>query len=500
MAGFASCTLLGSRDLVQCTTNEDCGGAVCADGLCQRTSLVTPGDAGQDGALQRCERTSDCAQGEGPKVCRAGACDPLTQFELCPITSPTSTPDLGDDDTLIVASYGDEGENVFSEPATEAIRYAVEQIRTVGGALRPRLVVLHCKKNPRNPSQLGDVSKFLIDHRIPLLFGQFGTKELEELSSDIPKQLALWSTLGNARSLQPAGGDAGDLRWFFVDEIANLAPAFQPVFDRALARRRGDAGTADARVAVVAESPSSEVAALVAALEANLVVNGAPLGDASPLVATFLPSERSEIAAFAPDVAIALGGDAILDSIAAVEQSHRPAWIVGPRTKFNVQSILNQGGDPSFRARFYGVDFGGDPSAYADYYTGKLSKTVNKPFDNLYDATFAVFFASAAALSARGVGRDVTSQDMNDALGVLQPKGDGGTPVRSFASDPSFQVGFQLATSRSPFRLVGTTGAWHFEVARHTRREMGSSIFCFLKGSRDVIYYVPLAEADARCE
>lgn len=515
----AACTLLGSRDVIQCRTDGDCPSIrpVCSESLCVAGNVTTTDAAPDvDAASPACARTEDCDQSQLAQLCVAGTCRRATDT-ACPVLLPADS-SYRQDGAIVVGVYVSDP---FDVVAKRAVELALSEIDTV--LQRPKLVALVCGKGASLDKNTAEAAlTHLAGLQVPLVYGQFESSELGKIVlRAVDQEIAVWSTLANVASL-PATSDSKGLYRFLLADLAGTAGAYQKTLDEALVRAAAfaDAGgpIASPRVALVVNE-TAEARALADALTTpgmGLTVEGQAIathpGFTKLVVqsmfdvpsANYQPTFSQLASSLRPHVVLAIGGDEMVQKIVTGTETNwgaaeRPVWIVSSRSKYNANDLVNLTSRPAFRARFLGVDFSGDKANHDAFVSAAQAKSSPLPvqaFDHLYDATYAVAYAAVAADRDRAQPTDrVAAKDLLRGLEVLAPPDDGAAVVVNGAR--AFATGITAVRQGTKIRLVGTTGPWTFDAAHVTRR-MGASLFCFRPGTSQLSYYVdPSAAGDA---
>lgn len=505
---IASCSLLGSREVVQCHADSDCAHLptrrVCAASLCVAGPTLDAGaDADAEAGRPECTTTDDCAQ-ERPSLCSvSGSCAELTT-ERCPIVLPT-----GQQPTARTVVFG----VYVPDPVNGLMRKAVEQaLAEVRIAIpEPPILAVMCKKD--GTSAKDAVLGHLADLRIPLVVGQFESVELSELAPTVrERRIAVWSTLGNTSQLQDSQL-SGSLYRFFLDELRNLK--FQEALDLAAARvNAADAGAGAIKVAMISgdEPEAVALASELKSADAGLTVNAAPLTFAQDIALSATPNFES--LAFAlrsdadpskrPNVVIGIGGDAIArQMLVSIEKIWggfpRPIYLLSSRSKYNINDLTDPQKlplvpAPSSRKRVLGVDFSGDRAKHQNFLGEALSKQTNlyvASFDHLFDATYAVAFAAIGADAKRADPNvPLTAAELNAGLALVDHTAADVVGIGS----AELTKGASLVRVGTKVHFVGTTGSWAFDAAHVTRR-MGTSLFCFKPGAAELAYYLDATQA-----
>ncbi len=512
----AACTLLGSRDVIQCRTDGDCPSVrpVCSESLCVAGSVSTA-DAGSDAdaTAPACTRTEDCDQSQLATLCVAGTCRPATG-PACPVLLPADS-SYRQDGAIVVGVY-------LSDPLDFVGKRAVElALSDIDAVLqRPKLVALVCGKGTSLDKNTAEGAlTHLAGLQVPLVVGQFETSELGKIVlRAVDQDIAVWSTLSNVSSL-PTTADSKGLYRFFLDELKSTSSAYQKALDEALVRVQtlADAGApiASPKVTMIV-SDTAEAKALADVLTAasgGLSVEGQPIANhpgfeklsVQPIFEAPQTSYQpivTELASTHPNVVIAIGGDEIVQKIIVGTEnqggSERPVWIVSSRAKYNVKDLVNLTMQ-KFRTRLLGVDFSGDKANHDAFLTEAKSKSspfAVYAFDHLYDSMFAVAYAAVAADRDRAQpSARIAAKDLLRGLEMLAPPDDDAAVQVNGAG--AFATGVTTLRQGTKIRYVGTTGPWTFDPAHVTRR-MGTSLFCFGPGSSQLSYYVdPAAAGDA---
>lgn len=515
----AACTLLGSRDVIQCRKDADCPSVrpVCSESLCVAGS-VSSVDSGTDAdaAAPACARTEDCDQSQLPTLCVAGACRAATGT-ACPVLLPADS-SYRQDGAIVVGVY-------VSDPlepvAKRAVELALSEIDTV--LQRPKIVALVCGKGASLDKNTAEATlTHLTALQVPLVVGQFETSELGKIVlRAVDQDIAVWSTLANVASLPTTADSKGHYR-FFLDELKSTASAYQKALDEGLARAQtfADAGApiASPKVAMIV-SDTAEANALANALTAvadGLQVEGQPIAThpgfkklvVPPMFeqpgTSYQPTFSELASTIQPHVVIAIGGDEIVQKIVTGTETNwgaaaRPVWILSSRAKYNGNELVNLTSRPAFRARMLGVDFFGDRTNHAAFVSAAKAKSspfATYAFDHLYDAMYAVAYAGVVADHARAQPTaPIAANDLLAGLEMLAPPEDSGAVLVNGAG--AFSTGVTTLRQGTKIRFVGTTGPWTFDAA-HVTRKMGTSLFCFTPGTSQLSYYVdPAAVGDA---
>jgi hypothetical protein len=518
-AVLTSCSLLGSRDITQCASDDDCKvndsptvgnpRVACVEGLCAprtATSAVDASDAPPD-VVTKCTITKDCPVVPA-SICLNGTCTELVKKDVCTrVATSEQYPNVyREDGALLVGVYG--YSPLSNVALVTSVQAALDDINAAVPKNVLRVSALFCEK--KSKLDQGLAAKNAIGHlaslKVPLIVGQFEASELRELDA---KGLTVWSTLGN----DTASAASDDYR-FLVDELKTTASGFQAAVDLALVRLSNPA--APKVLMVVADQ--TEMGPLADAVAAQLVI---PNGGTLEVLPTKVPSEyeapstdnlevRKAIIAAQPRVIIGIGGDEIAKLLDKIENPGagegiwptgptpppRPMWVVGARLKFAASTLQlarqKLAGNYPLHRRVIGVDFGGN----RDHFLARDIGGDNPgSYDNAYDAMFTVAFA---ALRARNTKKDGPLTGAELAKGfdeILQPPG---APSEVLAIDGAKAVAGAVAGIQSglPVHFIGMTGPWLFPPVggKRTRRgTMGVSYFCFKKGATGFAYYLDAA-------
>jgi hypothetical protein len=506
----AGCTILGSRDIVQCRTTSDCASsplpnAVCSDGLCVSAAATPDVGADSNGEAPACTRTDDCKEKEA--VCVDQRCVKLTDPTLCPFLEPAGVA-YQTKDVTFVGVYANIGQVVNAEPGVGAVRLALKEINDPSVSV----VAVLCSKEAK---RAGDVVKHLASRKVPVVFGQFESSDVGTLSDFAGQNgIALWSTLGNTSQVEKL--DSKGHVAFFLDELASTAPAFQEAFRRAetktnplLDANDQDAGRAEETRVAMFVGAAPEAVALADKLTATsggLTVNGKALAESG--ASTFRRYQLPQAAlteiweTYRPHVIVGVGGDEVMAATKTVEASMgaapRAAYVLSSQSKYNVvdlQTVFS-----ASRDRVIGVDFSGDAAKHQSY-TATLAPNgilrAATSYDILYDATYVAALASLAPRPA-GAG-PLTADDLIHGLDLF--RGADSDPASDIDVGPADKIasGRTLLRAGKHVRFHGVTGAWNFAKDVATRR-METSLFCFQKGGTgDLAYYVDPA-APSPCE
>jgi hypothetical protein len=526
---IASCTLLGSREIRQCETDEQCrvnekpglinARVACIDRLCSPRPLDAGGDvvvdAGPDGAIP-C--TNGCPV-DPPSICVEGKCTTLLS-DACPRLPNSQYRDVYQEDgALLIGVY------VFQPLSAGAeVRSIEAAIQHINDQLPPqtRLAAVFCEK--KSKLSMG-TAQAAVDHlasrKVPLVIGQFEASELQTLET---QGLTVWSTLGNSPA--PALQGRPEYR-FLVDELKKLAPGFGPALTEAVSRAETVHATSplpNLKIRMVV-SDQEEARLLAEALESS----GLPILGGTTDYARVSPQLKSEFETALPDngttqknlvealphVIIAIGGDEVGTLITKVEATMgadvwplgtpRPIWVVTTRTKFNANALAAVPAVPTslLRGRLIGVDFGGDRAKLATLLGALAGVKHAGSQDHLYDAMYAVTFAAMRAQHNRGTPRGAygATELMRGLDEILQePTTPDVVPVSGAFGLGSAVEGVQNGRT---VHFVGTTGPWLFpSSSRVSRRNMGTSYFCFDPAQSGFAYYVDVdaLKNGASCE
>jgi len=217
-AGVAACTLLGSRDVVQCRRTSDCSSsplanAICAQGICVAgepvaeeggldagTDANAPVDAGEDAPpAPSCTRVEDCKASNPPELCVRGRCVALTDpaavhgcRDLYPSGTAFRTPGA-----LVLGIYARIGANPTDEASIAAARLAIEQVNDP----TTRVVALLCKKEEKKPAE---ALEHVASLGLPLLIGAFEVSDIPKVAQlGRDRNVAVWSTLASTSRSTP---------------------------------------------------------------------------------------------------------------------------------------------------------------------------------------------------------------------------------------------------------------------------------------------------------
>ena len=465
-----SCTLLGDRDLVQCQQSSECPTArpQCIDGLC--SAAGTAGDGGAD---------ADAA---------AMAAD------LCPFTYPAdATAALADPNTVRVAAYANLGTTEHVSPEVATIRYALDDLAKV--TTPQQLVVLFCRKDGPGPDRINAVLDHLVALHVPAVFGQLDTSELQTVGAAKGK-IAILSTLGNDVALQPQSSGGSPVDWFLLPELKSLAPAFQKVFDREQAVY---ATAQDSTKVSVVTDGSPDATALADVVDQTIVLGAKKLVDIGERRQRTTVASAQDVVNFVPDVVIAIGGDAIgntlIPVIEASNASRKPAYVLTSRVRYVEGGPFHDAlgvhtSKPSLASRIGGIDYDGSGTRLVAFgvATNAISPYV-LDFDVLFDAVYAVKLASIRARKSAGA-RALTAEDLSEGIRVLAPRADD-TPVILTAdgtAQPDFDGAVARADDGAPFQLSGISGVWNINGVTHSRIETDPSYFCIGHDNRILTY------------
>lgn len=503
-----SCTLLGSRELIQCRTNADCvtspfPNAVCSSGLCAAGSASIdaqpPVDGGEDAAGPACVASSECGIANR---CIAGHCRQLT--ESFDPTSPTAAgcfeilpnnPSIyRNDDAILIGAYVNVGSRIDSEPGARVLSHALDEINSASS--RP-VVAIVCRKDVAPGGRPGRVIDFLSSLKVPLVVGQFNRGDIQAESVHAREaNVAIWSTLSNTKSIRSI--DSSGFVRFFLDDIESVRDGYQAALDLATARITAEAETPKLAVIIGTDQESSDLADEITTGTNRLTLDGTPLSDANYDRLLFKDTPAGRVTGGpkgTPNIVIALGGDEYFSPSSAspllvekVEQSTPVIWIFGPRMRFAMQNLDTAFKTDASRARVLGVEFSGDRGRHATF-VRELTK--NKPdwwngaaYDALYDALYAVAYAGLYQSDGGSPVKVLTAADMNAHLGAFFPDD------FDASTNPVIEVGvgagvFANGSNRMAVgdrvRFMGATGPLEWErvdgrISNH--RTMGTSLFC----------------------
>lgn len=509
--GFAGCTLLGSREIRQCETKEDCKGnetrVFCNQNLCSTIDPDPKPDAKEDGpVVAQC--TTTCP---GFDVCLDGGCVPLAQGP-CPRLAGIGTPfheAFKEPGAVTMGVYVYEPNG--NGPDTAGVEKAIEQINaklvTANDPLR--IAAVFCAK----PTTYGDggvvpaALAHLKSRQIPVLAGQLEIAELEELKKSGTQGIAVMSTLANSPDFQqPAGSAPGadpPMR-FLVDEMARLAPAFGEMMIEAKRRANLIVPPAGAMKIRIAASAGIESQALKKAIEDSGVFSGDDYNadEISKLPEGFIfgisgevPTATEQIRAAKPNIVIVLGGDETVNLISRTESNYvtngegalRPIWVVGPRSKYTYQDLADIvtrfGTGNVLRKRLLGVDFAGNQTKAATM-RSDVDRSFAGAFAHLYDSIHATTLAAKRARRDRGPTAVITGADFVQAFdATLEAPAAGRLTVDS---PLNFSGGVAEVGAGKAIHLTGVTGAWLFPVdTKRGVRRMGASFYCFATNSSE---------------
>lgn len=510
----AACTLLGSRDVVQCKADSDCthpNRRVCSDGLC------VSGDGGTnviDGATDApldtapptpaCQVNADCKEDGPPLVCVNQRCEQVTQNELCPILLPEGdkvSKAYRKDRALLVGFY-------VQSPTSSIWKFAIQKaLEEVNASLTGTFSVsaVLCVKGPkRAPMAAAHLAKL----QAPAFVGQFELSEINaELTGVGP---AIWSTLGHGFAVQARNNATFNNR-FLVDEMESLAIGQGGADSKLLAAVKLAvtrlALPGDAPVVIV--TPNGETSAVAAGERLRVALAGVQ-GVGAVTMKPVEPSyenaatedkygiEADRVILANPAIVVALGGDEMAYVLKQTEaKNFHPMWILGPRSKFNRQTIISSvNTNADLPNRIIGVDFSGTPQLHSAFVASVLPKQLGMGgIDHVYDAIYAVTFAGIAANQTRGdaPGR-ISTRELNTAFDSVLRGSTAYIGPSSFASAAA-----QAATG--PIHYVGTTSDWNFAPGMPPGvRRMGASFYCVRKnevaGQKpvDFAYYLDAAD------
>jgi hypothetical protein len=508
---FVNCTLLTSRDIIQCNASSECPSArpFCSDNLCMATGLNGVDGGGNEasasdtGPARECDATDQCALDHvcGP----SGRCVPLYDAMTCRAVLPRGTW-YRDPGAILIGGYLRDPVN--NSRAKDAIARALGAIHNgIGG--KPRVVAVLCNKGDRKDLETAPKAiDRLIEMGIPVVFGQF---ELDEFGSlDLSKNIAIWSTLGNSLSLQ---APTNRVR-FLLDRLASTASGYQDAINAAIVRATTlNGGTLPSPIIKVVVSNTNDADDLYRALEASSVtVNSSPFSSFPKFViepiftnpsanyGTIATNVRQPL----PNVIVGIGGDEIVTKfLPALEQSWptapRPVYVLSSRSKYNVDTLQLHGGNTAtfwtnFRARIIGVDYAGNQKNLK-FFTEEAGDKVPglASFDHLYDAAYVAAFAAITADKARGASLAMpTPEDMNKAFDALESADDTGTLVYGEGPE-AFESARSTLAGGGKIHFVGSTGPFNFDPRHRTRMQTGASFFCFPDNpiDKDLSHYLP---------
>jgi hypothetical protein len=497
----ASCTLLGSRDVVQCRRDSDCTAPnrpVCQNDLCVARALVDAsiGDGSAEGAAPACTKPEDCPQVGNPQVCVQNTCRDVRSAR-CPNVYPNN--ERVTSDTVLFGYFVD---RVTKSELTNAVETAVTQVRTVFAT--PKVMTVLCKKAAAERATVKDeVVGHLADIGAPVIIGDFESAELRDLAPFVrERKIGIWSTLGNASIVQDAAL-SNDLYRFFVDEPRNLD--YQAALDLAVART----GVARPTVAVIANDALESVELVTKLLDnPGLLLDGAKLaadrfsikGNYDTAGFDYLKTSQA-VTPTTPRIIILIGGQELAVSLLPILHpalSNPREYILPPRSRRDLADLIKLRSD--FRSQMIGVDFGGDPTNHARY-VDKYRSTYAADeyggiYDYLYDTTLVATFAATVALAKQPAPKGpITAEQLRDALKAID-SADVGAPL--------FQVGdselinaFGPLSRGSPIRYTGATGPLTFNPAGNGRT-MTTAFYCFKPpgAGTNLVYYVPFDDVN----
>ncbi len=536
-----SCTLLGSRELVQCRSNGDCAvssiaNAVCSNGLCTGSS-PNVGDGSSDpdsgGPVAPCV-SRECGNSSR---CVAGRCERLIEtfsdptaagcFDILPNVPET----YWAEDATVIGVYVGVGANVTDQPGVRVLSFALDEINSKSFD-RP-LVAIVCRKDLAKPKE---VIQYLAARGAPLVVGQFEARDIQDISALArEKNIAVWSTLANTKSIQTI--DSGGFVRFFLDDIESIGAGFQAALDLAALRVRArDPGAPEPppnielAVVIGTDAESKDLATEITETH-KLTINGAPLDATAgngkylrvqlPAPPSAIPPQTQIVIALAGDEIFSTGGATPL-FVRNVETGFganpRPIWIFGPRPRANM-NILTQLFQFGARARVLGVDFSGDRARHSAF-VRELTKVrtdvlqyQGASFDALYDALYVAAYAGLHQPGGVAPPRPLTAADFNRHLGAFFPSDLGGsaTPGLDVGVAPQiFETGRNLMAGGETVRFQGATGVLEWERTptneQGNTRRMGTSMYCMrpqAAGQPPLLVYVDpdtVADAGGGCQ
>lgn len=518
-----SCTLLGDREIKQCSSDADC--TFARRPICSPDFLCTAGErdaGGVDAAdVGGCKSHLECAIGE---ACIEGGCRVIgDQTAPCGnFPSDKSRYLYREPNAIIVGIYlfaASGGVEVVA--ADRALNEINDALETRGA--RFRLGGIYCKKDDRlKAGSAASAAKMIAKFGARVMIGQFEASELA--SADFRKavvdsKITVMSTLGNITEVQEPTSTK-DVRYrLFADQLQALIGTTN-AFDAAMteARRRAEfinvinAGDPlRLRFLVTAGNSTTEARFLHDKLvQSPVIKTGAWQLASGPIEvkATFEESASRPTGPAAaaaglqgetPHIIVALGGDEIAETMESAEATwsgKRPVWVVGPRTKYNGGSLTRLLARQRFNERVIGVDFNGDRMKSAAF-SVKTSNPDARAFDILYDGLYALALGLVRTDRIKNGALLSTFSDADVLQGfdeVMQPNG-------ALTDIPDgFGGAIDAVRLGGLVKMSGVSGEWIFppppnaDAKRGARQATGYSYFCFRGTEKSTTQYL---EADA---
>lgn len=521
----ASCTLLGDREIHQCSTDAECPSQRCdvANSLC--LAIVPQPEAGLpdvapvEGGVDAggCTSHAQCAKGE---ACFDGKCTAVGNA-----TSPCSSLPAKEQKEIYqnpkavlvgVYFFGGTG-----GPEAGAADLALTKINAELATRNDpvRIGAFYCGKSERldNAGSARAAVEALRKLGARAMIGQL---DASELTNDKFREavkatgLAVFSTLGNLSSLQEPTPD--DVRYrFIVDQLQSQIGATNPYNDAILEAEarmtRIKLGVRPSPMVVrflVAKGPDGVATPEAKALYEKAVASPALAGDfdvgqvlvesafdkIDPTPDTAAPAA---IESTKPHIVIAIGGDEVKRVITSVETNQnfgateRPVWVVGPRQKI-INFSVSQFNALSFTRRFIGVDFDGDSAKSVALASAAVVASTHT-FDALYDGMFGLTFGIVRAhqTKAGATPANLTGPEILKGFDeALQPAG---SPV-VVEIPAQFDPGVDALRKNDVLHVKGLTGPMVFSTGAKRGARVATTAtnpyFCFKTGSQSVSLYV----------
>jgi hypothetical protein len=486
------------------------------------------GDEGGMGGLPfepECETHKDCFplyddSDTNPRACVEQACIPLMTADcpfLLPLSENTDDPEdrwnaLKSTDAFILGAYAP-----FIPPAlgTFGRNYDLaltELSKTAGGVLagstqRRQVVTVVC--NALYPTQAGLLppSRHLMeDLRVPAVLSALKLQDQQYVWENVARDNEVFMMMptysGQSLIDEPDDG----LIWHMLSGADKLSVSYQPLLDMTVNHLRagGSLGeTEDLKVAQLKAQDEPFLQDTARYLEANLQLNGQPMGDNigagfyRPITITSDQADPDDdqseaitaILMFAPHVVIGATSDELFERIipgveAGWEMQNptrdRPFYLAGALNYLNaaVPGLINSdesmlAGQKPLHQRVLGVNWpaAADSSVYDDYQDRWFSAhgQFEHGYENFYDAAYYLLYGIAAARSP------LTGPLI--AKGLIRVTDLGATRIEVGPNDDMKPTISSLSTSsRSTIELVGAMGppSWDEFGARND----AASVWC----------------------
>jgi hypothetical protein len=541
VTSLAACSLLIDKNTVQCTTPADCealspgAGLVCEQSSCVPRIVTTSGDSGPDvdAAPPECTKNAECMDREASAsgraaICVKGKCQRIDVPGVClsQVLPTDAREDLRNDNVLLIAGFAPIiNTNTLNDSAVRSFNLALKELQKVsgipngpGGASRP-VVMMLCGSESNIVEQ--SVSHAVRDLQVPAMIARFNQTNMAKFVTNYAVQQGTFTLNPQDTTVPLKQLPVNELLWHLLGTPEDVAVAYRPLVKRAetYVRSRKGGSTAPIKVALLTiQSPTEE--AISATIRTGPTVfggGGSPTDPSKAVVfndgkstsangADFLrvdipaeelggspdyPKAIDDLAAFAPDIVIALTTDEIdkiLDPLEAklktlYPSAPLPVWLLSVRNAYPelpayISNTKNELPDAK-RKRFLGIQYAGsaEPEQYATWlesmkstYAG-VDPSEYSASENYYDAVYWL----AYGLYAAGPGAATTGDSIKRGVRKLL----NGPRVYPGAAGQISNTFSQLTAVREA-EFIGALGPLDIDPGTGAQQSVGA-VYCYVQ-------------------